>query len=318
MPASQPPRYDIAVAIVNYNTPELAALAARSAAEDASASGLSARVVVVDNGSTRGDCAAALAPLVAHPPSGTSVACVRSERNLGFTGGNNLAFRHFDAPADAVMLLNSDAEPRAGCLRACLDYLAAHPDVGVLGPKLLDPDGTRQLSCRRFPSFRAALFNRYSLATRLFPNNRWSRDYLMSDLDASANEPRAVDWVSGAAMLVSRRAFEELGPLDEAYFMYAEDVDYCLRARKAGFEVHYLPAAEVVHAIGESSRQIPFRTIWWRHKSMWTFYHKHYSRRVAFFDLLTMGGIAARALLKVAMATARRVATPAKREAGAR
>lgn len=290
----------LAVIIVNYNTPELVSEAVASLL--ATRGEIPLEIVVIDNASRRGDLRAALAPHEARCAQEDVAAPVRlqviySERNLGFTGGNNLGIRNSSAPI--LMLLNSDATVCPGCLQSCLDYLAKHPEVGVLGPKLLDPQGTRQLSCRRFPSFRTALFNRYSFLTRLFPNNRWSQAYLMSD-PSDTDEPRPVDWVSGAAMLLTRRVYDVVGPLDEAFFMYAEDVDYCLRVHQAGFEVHYLPRAEVVHRIAGSSRLVPFQTIWWRHRSMWTFYYKHYSRRIAFFDLITLAGISARALIKIA------------------
>jgi hypothetical protein len=219
-----------------------------------------------------------------------------SHENLGFTGGNNLGIKSATAPV--LLLLNSDTIVKPGCLKTSLDYLSVHPEAGILGPKLLDPDGTRQLSCRRFPSFSTALFNRYSLMTRLFPDNPWSRAYLMSD-PSEANEPRVVDWVSGAAMFVTRPALNSIGMLDENFFMYAEDVDFCLRANQLDFEVHYLPEAEIIHLIGSSSRHLPFRTIWWRHHSMWLFYYKHYSRRIAFFDWITLCGIFGRAVLKI-------------------
>jgi N-acetylglucosaminyl-diphospho-decaprenol L-rhamnosyltransferase len=296
-------RFDLAAVIVNFNTPELTARAAASLLD--ARDGLRLQILVIDNGSTRGDLAAALAPvrerLDRDPELAEAVAweVIRSERNLGFSGGNNLGLARLKGGTPPpILLLNSDAEVRPGCLAKCVAWLRDHPADGVLGPKLLNPDGARQLSCRRFPSFQAALFNRYSLATRLFPNNRWSKRYLMSDIPEDETEPRAVDWVSGAAMVISPEAFEEIGPLDDDFFMYAEDVDYCLRARRAGFEVRYLPEAEVVHGIGKSSRQVPFRSIWWRHRSMWIFYYKHYSRGVAFFDLLTLAGIGGRAALK--------------------
>jgi len=304
---------DLAVIIVNYNTPELVARAITSLLDTRGEVKL--EIIVVDNASNRGDLRAALAPLEAScaedsSAAGVNLRIVSSEQNLGFTGGNNLGFRYSTAPV--MMLLNSDAAVRPGCLQTCLDYLAKHPRVGVLGPKLLDPEGTRQLSCRRFPSFSTALFNRYSLLTRLLPSNRWSQAYLMSD-PGEADEPKVVDWVSGAALFLTRRTYEIVGPLDEAFFMYAEDVDYCLRVHQAGLEVHYLPQAEIVHWIGGSSRYVPFQTIWWRHRSMWTFYYKHYSRRIAFFDLVTLAGISGRALLKIAETAVSRLT---RRDAG--
>lgn len=287
--------FDLALVIINYNTPDLVVQAVESAL--ATRESLRLEIIIIDNASFRGDLRTALEPLQERCPEGVSLQIIFSPHNLGFTGGNNLGLKQTTAPY--LLLLNSDTLVKPGCLQRCVEYLRAHPQVGILGPKLLDPDGSRQLSCRRFPSFQTALFNRYSLMTRLFPGNPWSRAYLMSD-PGDLEQPAAVDWVSGAAMFITRKAYETVGALDEDFFMYAEDVDYCLRVHQAGFEVHYVPDAEIVHLIGQSSAHLPFKTIWWRHRSMWTFYYKHYSRRVAFFDLITLGGIMARAVLKMA------------------
>lgn len=290
---------DLTVVIVNYNTAELTAGAVRSLVE--TRGNLSLEIIVVDNASTRGDVHCELAkvqPLLDRDQHRDRVflKIIDSEKNLGFTGGNNVGLRQ--AAGSFVLLLNSDTIVQPGCLQKCVEYLRAHPEVGVLGPKLLDPDGQRQLSCRRFPSFKTALFNRYSFMTKLFPSNPWSRDYLMSD-PSEAQEARPVDWVSGAALFISRRALDTVGLMDESFFMYAEDVDYCLRVHHHGLDVHYLPQAEIVHLIGESSKHLPLKTILWRHESMWVFYYKHFSRHVAFFDLITFAGIMIRAALKI-------------------
>jgi GT2 family glycosyltransferase len=190
--------------------------------------------------------------------------------NLGFTGGHNFAIarrrgRH-------AFLLNSDAAVHSGCLRALLEFLRQDPKVGIVGPKILNPDGSLQLSCRRFPNPRAALF-RNTFLGRWFPKNRYTREYLMADW--SHDEPRYVDWVSGAAMCVSEEVIEKVGLMDPAYFMYCEDVDWCFRARQAGFEVAYLPTAVVSHAIGRSTDKAPNRMIVRFHRSMFYFYRKN-------------------------------------------
>lgn len=294
----------LAIVIINYNTPELVAGAVTSILETREL--LPLEIVVVDNASTQGSLKESLSPIesrLSESSEGEQVKLrvIYSPTNLGFTGGNNRGIRETSAPL--ILMLNSDTLVRPGCLNRCREYMKENPEVGILGPKLLDPGGSRQLSCRRFPSFRTALFNRYSLFTRWFPNNPWSRAYLMmepSGIDPSeAEEHRAVDWVSGAAMFLTRKLYGAIGPLDESFFMYAEDVDYCLRAHEAGFEVHFFPEAEIEHLIGSSSQQLPFRTIWWRHQSMWTFYYKHYSRRIAFFDLMTLVGILLRSLIMI-------------------
>jgi GT2 family glycosyltransferase len=174
--------------------------------------------------------------------------------------------------APNVFLLNSDAVVHPGALKAMLEYLEANPSTGVIGHKVLNPDGSLQFSCRRFPNPVAALFRNTPIG-KLFPNNRFTRDYLMQDLEH--DHPRKVDWVSGCAMLASRKALETLGGLDPEFFMYLEDVDFCWRCWQAGLEVVYLPGGVVTHAIVRSTDKAPNRMIGRFHKSMLLFYRKN-------------------------------------------
>jgi len=153
-----------------------------------------------------------------------------------------------------------------------LEYAQTHPKVGIVGPKILNPDGSLQLSCRRFPNPRAAMF-RNTFLGRLFPKNKYLRDYLMTDWDH--DEARFVDWVSGAAMFVREELMAKIGLMDPKFFMFCEDVDWCFRAWKAGFEVAYLPTAVVSHAIGRSTDKAPNNMIFRFHRSMFYFYRKN-------------------------------------------
>jgi N-acetylglucosaminyl-diphospho-decaprenol L-rhamnosyltransferase len=161
----------------------------------------------------------------------------------------------------------------------------------VLGPKLLGTDGSIQLSCRRFPGFTTALFGRYSLGTRLFPWNPLSRRYLMTDFDHGSIAE--VDWVSGACMILPRRALDAIGLMDEGYFMYSEDVDLCRRAHRAGYKVVYFPEVAVLHHIGGSTATAPARSIIERHRSMWRYYTK-WVRRNPLLDAVTVIAVVGR------------------------
>ncbi|MDX1973783.1 MAG: glycosyltransferase family 2 protein [Candidatus Sumerlaeia bacterium] len=241
----------------------------------AACEGLTWEAVVVDNGSTDGSQAMVRAEF-------PGIRLLDVGVNLGFTRGNNLGLRY--AHGRHICLLNNDTVSLPGCFAKALAVMDADPTIGVAGLKLLNEDGSRQLSCRRFPSFQQALFNRYSLLTKLFPQNPYSRSYLMPDVDDSI---RDVDWVSGACMVIPRRVVEKIGGLDEQFFMYSEDVDFCLRVWKAGWRVIYLPVGEVYHLIGQTSGRFPFMPLTQRHLSMYKFYKKHYSRELLFLDLLT-------------------------------
>lgn len=221
-------------------------------------------IIVVDNASTDGS-----AEMVAHDFPG--VCLLRSAKNEGFSAANNRALACLDAPY--ALLLNPDATVAPGALDALLDFADAHPDAGIIGPKVLNPDGSLQYSCRRFPTFAAGLFRNVYLG-RLFPGNRPAADYLMQDFDHAA--VRDVDWVSGCALLIRRTCLQEIGPLDaQTFFMYCEDMDWCLRAGAAGWRVVYFPDAVVFHAIGRSSDRAAERMIVEHHRSMWRFYRKH-------------------------------------------
>lgn len=195
------------------------------------------------------------------------VRLMRQSVNLGFAGGHNLAIRN--RKGKHVFLLNSDAFVHAGALRTLVDYAETHPGVGIVGPKILNPDGSLQYSCRRFPNPVAAMFRNTPLG-KLFPHNRFTREYLMTDWEHDA--PRPVDWVSGAAMLASEAMIDSVGVMDEGYFMYCEDVDWCWRARESGWEIVYLPTSVVTHAIGRSTDRIANQMIVRFHRSMLRFY----------------------------------------------
>lgn len=196
---------------------------------------------------------------------------IRSATNDGFSGGNNRAMGNLDT--DYALLINSDAVCHPGAIDALLAWADAHPDAGIVGPRVLNTDGSIQYSCRRFPTFAAGLYRNVYLG-RLFPNNRPASDYLMQDFDHATD--RDVDWVSGCVLLIRRTCLEQIGPLDAAtFFMYCEDMDWCLRAHDAGWRVVYAPDAVFTHAIGRSSDHAAERMIVEHHRSMWRFYKKH-------------------------------------------
>jgi GT2 family glycosyltransferase len=292
---------DISIVIVSYNGREhlrrcLASLLAHPPAAER-------EVIVVDNDSADGS-----ADMVASDFPG--VRLLRMRRNLGFAAGANRGIK--EATGEAIVLLNPDSEIKTDPFAPLLAYLREHDDVGIVAPRLLNPDGSLQLSCRRFPTFSVALFNRYSLLTRLFPRNRYSRQYLLSDWQHDSISK--VDWVSGACLMVRRSLLERIGLLDEGYFMYIEDVDLCQRLHRAGAKVAYYPAVSVIHHIGQSSRTLPSRSIMARHRSMWHYYKK-YLRQNVVVDVAVAGGITMRCGYLLAANQLKRAASRAESEA---
>jgi len=280
----------LSVVIVNYNTRVMLRRCLETVLPEAEAVG--ADVVVVDNHSADGSPAMVRGEF-------PGVRLIANSMNLGYSAANNQGI--WMSRAEFVFLLNPDTEIRPGCLAALIEFMRHHPRAGACAPQLLNPDGSVQFSCRRFPGHHVALFSRFAVLTRLFPNNRYSAAYLMTDQDHGRE--REVDWVSGAAVFLRRRALDEVGLLDERFFMYCEDVDLCYRLKQAAWQVHYVPAAQVVHQIGGSSRLAPLRVCWEHHRSMYLFYKKHYSRGIPLLDAVTLVGVILRGVILLAART---------------
>ncbi len=253
--------FDLSVTICSWNTQGDLRACLQSLAEVRDE--CSFEVIVIDNASHDGspDMVEAEFPWVR---------LFRMKENLGFTGGHNYAMEQ--RKGRHAFLLNSDATVLPGCLKTLLEFADATPKAGIIGPKILNPDGSLQLSCRTFPNPMAALF-RNTIIGKLFPNNRFTREYLMADW--SHDQSRTVDWVSGAAMLATESLMEKIGFMDPAFFMYCEDVDWCWRAWQAGYEVIYLPQAVCTHAIGRSTDKAANKMIVRFHRSMLYFYKKN-------------------------------------------
>jgi len=221
---------------------------------------------------------------------------VRQAPNLGFAGGNNVAYRH--ATGRYFLLLNSDTVVAPGWLTELIRYADAHPRAGLIGPKLLNPDGTLQYSCRRFPTLAAGIF-RHTPLERFEPKGRFTGDYLMREWDHET--AREVDWLSGACLLARRDMIDQIGGLDDGYFMYFEDVDWSYRAHEAGWEVHYTPTPAVLHEVGRSSDRRPKRMIVMHHQSAYRFFSRNSAfGKNAAGKLLLGAGLTVRALLTLA------------------
>jgi GT2 family glycosyltransferase len=236
-------------------------------------------VIVVDNDSADGsaDMVAAEFP---------KARLVRSTVNRGFSVGANSGAA--EARGDVIVFLNPDCTLDEDAFSAPAEFLRANPDVGALGIKIVDPDGGLQLSVRRFPDLTASLFNRYSLLTRLFPNNPLSRRYLMSDW--AHDEVADVDWVSGACFLTTRATISRLGSWDEGYFWGFEDVDFCQRVHRAGLRVVYFPTTKVAHEIGASARTVLAKALIARHRGMWRYYRAYVAHFLP-LDAVVFAGI---------------------------
>lgn len=225
--------------------------------------GIGLEVIVVDNASQDDTCAV----VAGHP----WVLLVRNSRREGFSANNNKGIRR--ARGRHILLLNPDTEVLGDAPARLVSFLDAHPRVGFCGPQLRFPDGTVQASCRRFPTLGWVLVRRTPLRF-LIPETRATRAHVMADVDHDQASP--VDWLLGAALAVRREFLAGVGLLDEGYFLYVEDIDWALRARKAGWAVWYVPEARVLHHhMAQADRRLLGRHSWWHLKGMWRYFRKH-------------------------------------------
>jgi len=201
----------------------------------------------------------------------------RQERNLGFAAANNLAARA--ATGEFLLLLNSDARLQPQALANAIDWMRGHGECGIAGAQLLNSDGSRQNSIANFPSLATELLNK-SLLRRLFPKR-------FPGKENPATAPTEVESVIGAFMLIRGSLWTELGGLDERYFFFFEETDFCLQARANGWKVFHLPQAQVWHEQGKSTKQIPVgaRIEYWR--SRYAYFRKHHGKPA--FALLALG-----------------------------
>lgn len=235
---------DLSVVIVNWNVKSLLRDCLRSLGEAAQALQPTGEIIVVDSASTDGS------PQMVRDEF-PQVRLIASHENLGYARGNNVGAAA--ARGRYIFLLNPDTVVKPGGLSAMIDYMAARPQVGALGPQLLWPDGTVQSSRRRFPSL-GSLFWESTLLGQWWPRNRHIQRYHM--VDCPSDQPQGVDWVVGAALLIRAETWRQVGPIDESFFMYFEETDWCRRCVQAGWEIHYLPAAQIIHYEGKSSEQV--------------------------------------------------------------
>ena len=250
---------DLSIVIVTRNTCALLCAALRSVFESRDA--LTKRIIVVDNGSTD-DTA-----LVVQREFPT-VKLVCAPRNLGFSRANNLGAK--EAEGEWLLLLNSDARLKPDALVVAVDWMRQHADCGVCGGQLLDPDGTPQNSIANEPSLTTKLLNK-SLLRRIFPRR-------FPGKENRSRDPIQVESIIGAFMLIRREVWDALGGLDERYFFFLEETDFCVRARQNGWKVYHLPQVEIWHEQGRSAAQAPLaaRIEYWR--SRYLYFQKHHGR----------------------------------------
>ncbi len=224
-------------------------------------------VIVVDNDSTDGSIA-----MLEH--DFPEVTLIRNQENVGFARANNQALKL--SRGQFVLLLNPDTEVQEGSIRALISFLESHPQVGIVGPKLLNPDGTPQGSGVNLPSLSGSLLGYFRI-----------KKEVTGTYHIHADHPVAVKALVGACLLVRREVLEQVGGFDEDYFMYVEEIDWCYRVGQAGWLIYYVPSAVICHHGGQSTARVTAKMYVALRKSRILFALKHHSRFEAL--LLSVG-----------------------------
>jgi len=231
---------DLSIVVVNWNVRDLLRRCLRSILDLQTCK---LEIIVVDNGSTDGSVEMVRTEF-------PNVRVIANTDNRGFPAANNQGFAV--ARGRYVLLLNPDTEIVGDALAVMVAFADAHSDVGMVGPQLLNADGSVQSSRRRFPTLVTAFFESTWLE-RYAPRRLLERYEFLDQPDDVVQD---VDWLYGAALMARREAVEQVGPMDEGFFMYSEELDWCRRFRESGWRVVYLPAAQIVHHEGKSSEQV--------------------------------------------------------------
>lgn len=283
---------DLSVIIVNYNVRQFLENALTSIYR--AMEGIDGEVFVVDNASDDGSVEMVRTKF-------PSVKLIESPKNLGFAKANNTALKQ--AKGRFLLLINPDTVVQEDTFTVMMRFFDENPDVGLAGCKILNPDGSFQLPCRRsFPTPWVAFTKIFGLAG-MFPKSRLFGKYNLTYL--SEDETYEVDAVSGSFMFLRREVYEKIGGLDETFFMYGEDLDWCYRVSQSGYKVYYVHSTKIIHFKGESTKRSNIDEIRTFYSAMQLFVEKHFSSSVIVEVFLTLGII-----LRAAVAMASRASVP--------
>lgn len=261
---------DLSILIVNYNTCQLTVDCLRSVF--ASETEYTYEVIVIDNNS-KDESVQTIRELF------PQVRLIENTENTGFAKANNQGM--VVAQGRYNLLLNSDTIIQQDTIETMVAFMDYNPIVGASGCKIVLPDGTLDKACKRgFPTPSASFYYAFGFS-KLFPNKPEFNQYQLGYLNPDVEFP--VDCLVGAFMLVRRETIEQVGGLDETFFMYGEDIDWCYRIKQAGWRIHYYPRTTIIHYKGGSARRRPFKIIYEFHRAMILFHRKHYQQKYNIF-----------------------------------
>ena len=255
---------DVSIIIVSWNARQHLLNCLNSVVD--TADGYSQEIIVVDNGSSDGSCEFVEKEF-------PHVRLMKNKDNLGFARANNIGIR--ESTGRYLCLVNSDVVVLDGCIEGLVKCMDSNPTVGIAGPRILNPDRSLQVTCRHFPS----IWNNLCQATglnKVFPKSAFFSEPLMKYWDHDS--VRSVDVMSGCFWMVRRQATDEVGLLDEDFFIYGEDIDWCKRFHKAGWDVMFYPEAEAIHFGGASSSNAPVKFYLEMQKADLQYWRKHHGK----------------------------------------
>lgn len=263
----------LSIIIVNYNTYDLTKQTINSILQKKLS--FSFEIILVDNASQDGSIEN-LKQLYITEQKEEKVKIICNENNLGFSKANNIGIR--SSKGEYILLLNSDTVVIGDCLEKAMEYIISNSNVGALGAKVELPDGNLDHACKRgFPTPSASLYYLLGMDKKNpVKYGQYNARHLGED------EIGEVDCLMGAFMLIPKEVLDEIGLLDEDFFMYGEDIDLCYRIKEAGYNIIYYPKAKIIHYKGGSSKKRRSKVIFDFHNSMWIFYKKHYIKKYNF------------------------------------
>jgi len=270
---------DLSIIIVNYRTYELTKNAIKSVLETVKSS---YEIFVVDNDSQDGSYEKFKSSFDSEIAN-EKLKLIANDSNQGFSSANNIAIKK--SKGNFILLLNSDTIVEEGSIDNLLDYIKNHDNIGAIGPKILLPNGNLDEAAKRsFPNPKNSFYKLFGFSK--INKNSEDNNYNLDDLDSDGIYE--VDSLVGAFMLVKKEIINQIGLLDEDYFMYGEDIDWCYRIKEAGWKVIYYGKAEIIHYKGSSSKKQKSKLIYEFHRSMYLFYNKHYKNKYSFLTKLSV------------------------------
>lgn len=275
-------QYDLSIIIVNWNAKQLLLNCLKSIYNNTNA--ISYEIIIVDNNSKDNSCKGVREEF----RDKSNLLLIENKENRGFAGANNQAIKI--AKGRAVLLLNPDTLINGDVLAKTYECLIKDERLGVAGCKVLNTDGTLQLACRRMaPKPKDAVFKLFGLSKLFKNNNKFTRYNL---INIPEDEFLDVDSVSGCFLMMKKEVINKIGLLDETFFMYGEEMDWCMRAKKAGYNVRYCPVGTIIHYKGESSKQLGVKATYEFYRAMIIFYNKYNKdENIFIFNWLVYAGI---------------------------